>query len=322
MKAAVIQEGMHLAYLDVPEPLPTNDQELLITMKAAAIKNLDRAQASGSHYSTEREKLSAKIIGGDGVGILSSGQRVYGIGTAGMVAEKALIRSNFITPVPDGLDDATAAALPNAVMGSAMALRFRAVMKPGETVLINGATGVTGRVAVQLAKAYGAGTIIATGRNLQALETLKPLGADQLICLSQDDDDLLQQFKMIHEQTTIHVIIDYLWGHSAEILLQALKGAGDFSPVTRFVSVGAMAGDTIQLSSQILRSVDLQLSGSGLGSWTKDQMQLLFEEILPDAFRLAEEGKLLIEVMTEPMKHLTEIYDQPIGDGKRLVITI
>jgi NADPH:quinone reductase-like Zn-dependent oxidoreductase len=82
-----------------------------------------------------------------------------------MMAEKAIVSKERMIALPAALDIVTAAALPNAVMGSAMPLRFRAAMQAGETVLVNGATGVTGRMAVQLAKYYGAKRIIATGRN-------------------------------------------------------------------------------------------------------------------------------------------------------------
>ena len=92
----------------------------------------------------------------------------------------------------------------------------------------------------------------------------------------------MAQIKNIHSNTPIDVIIDYLWGHTAELILSALKGRGSFTHKTRFVSIGSVTGDIIQLSAENLRSVDLQLSGSGLGSWTKDQMQKLFGEILPN----------------------------------------
>ena len=81
--------------------------------------------------------------------------------------------------ISEGLDNATAAAIPNAVAGSAMALRFRAGIKPGETVLVNGATGVTGKIAIQIAKYYGAGKVIVTGRNENSLKALSALGADE-----------------------------------------------------------------------------------------------------------------------------------------------
>jgi hypothetical protein len=93
------------------------------------------------------------------------------------------------------------------------------------------------------------------------------------------------------------VVIDYLWGHTAEMILASLMGKGSFTHRTRFVSVGSMSGDLIQLSAANMRSVDLQLTGSGLGSWSKVQVGKLFSEILPAMFQLAAEGKLTVETI-------------------------
>ncbi|WP_210422473.1 hypothetical protein [Spirosoma sp. KCTC 42546] len=158
MKAAVMnpQEGIP-RYVECPNPVVSSEDEILITVRAAAIKHVDRSKASGTHYSSEAYTLAeARVIGGDGVGVLADGTRVYAVGVTGMVAEQAVIEKDRMVIVPNHLDDATAAALPNAVIGAAMALRFRADMQPGDTVLINGATGFTGRVAVQIARRYGA----------------------------------------------------------------------------------------------------------------------------------------------------------------------
>lgn len=166
MKAAVVyQRGEFPRYTDFPDPAVKNDGELLITMKAAAIKHFDKGTASGKHYTAGNEQYTATVIGGDGVGLLEDGTRVFAIGISGMIAEKAIIDKRRMVALPEGIDDASACALPNAVAGSAMALRFRAHIKEGETVLINGATGFTGKIAVQMAKHYGAKRIIVTGRN-------------------------------------------------------------------------------------------------------------------------------------------------------------
>jgi NADPH:quinone reductase-like Zn-dependent oxidoreductase len=323
MKAAVIfSKGEMPHYIDFPEPVIENNRQLIISVKAAAIKNIDKSRVSGKHYSTKNEVQHAKVIGGDGVGLLEDGTRVYAIGDTGMLAEKALIEKSRMVPIPEDIDDITAAALPNAIFGSAMALRFRACMKEGETVLINGATGFTGKVAVQIAKHYGAKKIIITGRNQQLLESLVKLGADEIVSLQQDDQNFMAQIKNIHNHTPIDVIIDYLWGHAAELILASLKGEGLFTHKTRFVSVGSMAGEAIQLSSEILRSVDLQLSGSGLGSWTKDQLQTLFSEILPQMFQLAADNKLKIETVNANLKDIQKLWDMEIPKGKRLVINI
>ncbi len=323
MKAAVLYtEGELPQYTDVPEPIAQNDDEVLVSVKAVALKHFDKGRARGTHYSAAGNKPEATVIGGDGVCLLPNGTRVYALGASGMMAEKATIEKDRMVPLPDKLDDATAAALPNAVFGSAMALRFRAGIEQGDTVLVNGATGFTGRLAIQLAKHYGAGMVIATGRNPQSLEELKSLGADKIISLRQSDEAFIAEVKQIHQQTPINIIIDYLWGHTAEMLLACLKGKGSFTPRTRFVSVGSVTGDLISLSAANLRSVDLQLSGSGLGSWTKGQVRSLFTEILPEMFQLAADGKLKIETTKVALKDIENLWNMDVPDGKRLVVEI
>lgn len=322
MKAAVLyNKGEMPRYVDFQEPVPQNEQEVLVSVKAVALKHFDRSRDKGTHYSVESNK-DAKVIGGDGVCLLPDGTRVYVLGASGMMAEKATVEKDRIVPLPAGLDDIIAAALPNAVIGSAMALRFRAGIEAGDTVLINGATGFTGRVAVQIARHYGAGRIIATGRNPQSLQELRMLGADEVLSIQQTDEEFVAQLIQIHHRTPVNVVIDYLWGHTAEMILTSIKGKGSFTPRTRFVSVGAMTGDLIQLSAANLRSVDLQLSGSGLGSWTKGQVGLLFSEILPEMFRLAVDGKLKIDTIAVALSDIEKIWEMDVSDGKRLVVRI
>ena len=323
MKAAVLysKEGMP-QYVDFPEPIPQNQEEILVSVKAVALKHLDKSRAKGTHYSTESNRQNARIIGGDGVCLLPDGTRIYALGIGGMMAEKAIVEKDRIVPLPAGLDDATAAALPNAVFGAAMALRFRAGIEPGDTVLINGATGFTGRVAVQIARHYGAKKIIATGRNPQSLKELLSLGADETLSTQQTDEAFMDQLQNIHRLAPINVVIDYLWGHTAEMILASLKGTGSFTPRTRFVSVGAVTGDLIQLSAANLRSVDLQLSGSGLGSWTKSQVRTLFTDILPEMFQLAADGKLKAGILQVALRDIATLWDMDVPDGKRLVVRI
>lgn len=323
MKAAVIyQKGDLPQYVDFPEPIAQYDDEVLVTVKAVAIKHFDRGRAADQHYSSEAPTEGGHVIGGDGVCLLEDGTRVYGMGVSGMLAEKAVIAKDRIVRLPEGLSDAAAAALANAVIGAAMALRFKADIQPGDVVLINGATGFTGRVAVQIAKYYGAKKVIATGRNEQSMQELLALGADELIAVNQEDEQFLAQLKAIQKESPVDVMIDYLWGHSAELLLTSLMGNGSFTHRLRFVAVGSMAGDLIQLSAANLRSVDLQLSGSGLGSWSKAQVGLLFAEILPEMFELAAVGKLNVEIVEVRLPAITELWNLDLPAGRRLVVTI
>ncbi|WP_248282127.1 MDR/zinc-dependent alcohol dehydrogenase-like family protein [Mucilaginibacter robiniae] len=141
MKAIVMfQKGGTPQYVtNFPEPGITGDDQLMMTVQAAAIKHLDRSMASGKHYTTEGDLTKAKVIGGDGVGLLEDGTRVFALGVTGTMAEKAVIDKKRMVVLPGGIAPAIAAALPNAVAGSVMALRYRADMQSGDTVLINGA---------------------------------------------------------------------------------------------------------------------------------------------------------------------------------------
>ncbi|NQX39204.1 NADPH:quinone reductase [Pedobacter steynii] len=321
MKAAILNAlGETPKYGEFTSPVPKNAGQLLVTVKAASVKNLDKAIASGAHYTSHAALFQPVVVGVDGVGILEDGSRVYAAGLQGMISEKALIDKNRFVRLPDHLDVVTAAALPNAVLGAAAALRYRAAVKPGDTVLINGATGVTGRIAVQIAKHYGAKKVIATGRNAASLESLKALGADEVISLKQGDEEILQTLREIHRNTPINSVIDYLWGHPAELILKALGGKGKFTHPLRFVTVGGMAGDQIQLSSGTLRSADITLIGSGIGSLSEELMQKLFKEVLPEMFLLAADGKLKIDTVTAPLKEIETAWNQDIDSGKRLVI--
>jgi len=106
------------------------------------------------------------------------------------------------------------------------------------------------------------------------------------------------------------------------MILDCLKGDGSFSNRIRYVSVGAMSGDLIQLSAANLRSVNLQLTGSGLGAWSKQQVGLLFSEILPQMFELAAEGKLSVQTITHPLQDIARLWDLDVPNGKRLVVII
>ena len=319
MKAAVLhQSGQTPQYEDFPDPVPQSTDETVLAVKAAAVKNLDKLRAGGSHYASYT-KLPV-VVGIDGVGELEDGTRVYAPGVTGMIAQKALIRKGQYVTVPAGLDDSTAAALPNTGIGAAMALLSRAGLSKGETVLVSGATGVTGRLAVQLARHYGASTIVATGRNPRSLEELTALGATDVLSLRQEDDALVKKIKDLHQQSTINVVIDYLWGHPAELILRALKGTGAFTPRVRYVTVGSMAGENITLPSGILRSSAIELLGSGIGSLSKAEMEYFFSRVLPEMFQLAAAGKLQLPTETVPLEQVAAVWNKPIDAGKRLVI--
>ena len=196
MKAAIVRAaGQTPVYGDFAEPSAAPG-EVRIAVAAAALSPLARGRASGAHYSASGQYPA--VVGVDGVGRLDDGRRVYFLlprAPWGAMAAFAVAPPTQTAPVPDGLDDVSAAAIANPGMSSWAALKERARLRPGETVLVNGATGSAGRLAVQIAKHFGAKRVIATGRNPEALRSLAALGADATIALIDDAAALEEQFR-------------------------------------------------------------------------------------------------------------------------------
>jgi NADPH:quinone reductase-like Zn-dependent oxidoreductase len=280
MKAALVKEpGATPVYADFAEPA-VSEGVVRIAVVASALSHVTKSRASGKHHSS-----SAKlpfVPGVDGTGVLEDGTRVYFVlpeAPFGGMAEYCIVKKVRCIPLPAALDDVTAAAIAIPGMSSWAALAERAKLVKGETVLINGATGVSGRLAVQIARYLGAGKIIATGRNAETLQSLKALGADETISLTQDNDALESAFQQrFHDG--VGVVLDYLWGQSAELLLAAgAKASPDAVPL-RFVQIGAMSAATITLPGAALRSSAIELMGSGIGSIPMPRLLGAIEQLL------------------------------------------
>src|SRR6516225_1669537 len=196
MKAGIITAaGRTPVYGDVNEPVACEGKEL-ITVSASALSQFSKSRSSGTHYSSDGAFPS--VAGTDGVGRTADGRRVYFVlpeAPYGALAEKSLVDAGQCVLVPDGLDTVTAAAIANPGMSAWAALVERARLQPDETVLVNGATGTAGRLAVQLAKHLGAGKVIATARNAGELQQLSALGADAVIPFALDSPDGAEQFE-------------------------------------------------------------------------------------------------------------------------------
>jgi NADPH:quinone reductase-like Zn-dependent oxidoreductase len=300
MKAAIVREAGHApVYGEFAEPVPVPG-EARIQVTAAAISHVVKSRASGTHYSSSGRLPF--IVGIDGVGRLDDGRRVYFVlprAPYGSMAEQTVVPAAHCLPLPDGIDDVTAAAIANPGMSSWAAYTERARLKPGETVLVNGATGTSGRLAVQIARHLGAKKIIATGRNADALQSLAALGADVTIPLAGDEATLAARFE---EQFAagVDVVIDYLWGRSAESLLTAGARAGADAVPIRFVQVGAISGSDITLPGAVLRSSAIELMGSGIGSLSLDRLVVavggLLRAAVPGGFAIAATPVPLSEV--------------------------
>lgn len=269
MKAAVVRApGQTPVYADFPDPL-AREGERRIEVRASALSQLARARASGAHYTSE--SLYPFIAGVDGVGHLEDGERVYFLlptAPLGAMAERTSVPDNHWIAVPDQLDDLAAAVIANPGMSSWAALVERARLTRGERVLINGATGASGRLAVRIARHLGASKIVATGRNQTMLDAL---GADAIIPLKQDEREVEQAF-LDAFAGGIDVVLDYLWGPSARTLLLACATASKPQLPVRFVQIGSVTGSEIALPASVLRSSGIEMMGSGFGSVSVERL--------------------------------------------------
>jgi NADPH:quinone reductase-like Zn-dependent oxidoreductase len=317
MRAAVLHaSGKPPRFEEFPDPT-AGEGEVLVHVCAAALKPVDKQLAGGKHYASPRE--FPVVCGVDGVGRLEDGTRIFFGGPRrpyGAMAERTVVRRAQCFSVPESLDDDTAAAIPNPGVSAWLSLEHSAKLASGETVLILGATGVTGKLAVQIAKILGAGRVVAAGRNERVLSTLLELGADATIRLDTPEQELVAAFRREAGEKGFDVIIDYLWGAPTEALLTAITGT-EFAVAgsqTRLVEVGESAGPTITLPAAVLRSTALTILGTGgMPSW----------EVLADAFQQvmnhAASGKLRIETERVPLAEIEDAWERD-ARARRLVV--
>jgi NADPH:quinone reductase-like Zn-dependent oxidoreductase len=266
MNAAVVRSFDNPpAYESFAEPVPADEHEVLVDVVAAGLHPRVRSQSNGSHY-TVTGKLPL-VPGVDGVGRRSDGSLVYFAlddTTVGSMAERTVIDTRRSIALPVGTDPRWIAAGMNPGMSSWIALTRRVKLEPGQTVLVLGATGNAGRMAIQVAKHLGAGTVIAAGRDKQRLELLASLGADVVVRLVDGSDAPERLWKVASE---VDIVLDYIWGQPAlEAMVGIVKERPDRSLRLSWIQIGAQAGPTIDLPSAILRQANLCVMGSGQGS--------------------------------------------------------
>jgi NADPH:quinone reductase-like Zn-dependent oxidoreductase len=220
------------------------------------------------------------------------------------MSEKTAIRSSQCVSLPDELDDVTAAAIANPGMSAWAALKERARLAAGEVVLVNGATGAAGRLAVQIAKHMGARKVIATGRNREVLNSLTGLGADVTIPLGDSGDTFEDALKKQFREDGVDVVLDYLWGQSAERIIIAGAKAGKEAVPIRFVHIGSVSAPDITLPSAALRSSAITLMGSGIGSIPVNRMV----SAIGDLMQAAVPGGFQIITRTVPLSDVENVW--------------
>jgi NADPH:quinone reductase-like Zn-dependent oxidoreductase len=285
----------------------------VVTVAAAALKPSDRLMADGVHYAPT---TFPQVVGLDGVGRLADGTRVAFLPPQrpyGGMAEQALLRHGMWLPVPDGVDDVTAAAVLNPGMAAWKSIVWDGELTAGQAVLVLGATGASGGIAAQLAKRHGA-RVVAAGRNQQVLDQVVARGADAAVRVDRPRDELAAA---IAAAGPYDLVVDYLWGAPAEAVFAALihpaGRAGKAPQRTRYVLVGMTAGEVAALPAMTLRAAPVELIGSGIGG----------RAALADAaaayaglLRQVTAGEVVLDVDPVPLARVEHAWRQARGDRR------
>ncbi len=316
MKAAVVSSyGTPPRYLDFPDPVAAVDDEIVVDVLAAGLHPRVRSQAGGSHYTSTGEL--PLVPGVDGVGRGPDGLLRYFIlpdTTLGAMAEQTVIDTCRSVVLPSGSDPVAVAAAMNPAMSSWVALRQRVRFQAGQSVLILGATGNAGQMAVQIAKLSGADRIVAAGRNAERLARLPAAGATDIVQLGGKPEVVAR--RLGQAASDVDAVLDYLWGEPTTAAMTALVTArADRGKPLTWIEIGSIAGPAAQIPSAALRAARLTIVGSGQGS-------LSAHEYLAELPALAEAitaGTLDFDARAMPLADVEKAW--AAGTTQRIVLT-
>jgi NADPH:quinone reductase-like Zn-dependent oxidoreductase len=259
------------------------------------------------------------VPGIDGVGRTADGQLLYFVlpdTPMGSMAERTVVDLRRSVPLPAGTDPVQVAAAMNPALSSWVALRRRVDFARGQSVLILGATGNAGQIAVQVARHLGAGHVVAAGRDRGRLDALEALGADETVRLTPDPRDSADALGRASRE--VDVVLDYLWGEPTAAAIEALvtHRADRRRPLT-WVELGSAAGLSTQLPAAALRAARLQLVGSGQGSVGTQEIV----DELPALVTALEENAFRIDARPVPLADCAWAWDEAVRTRERIVLT-
>ncbi|GIG83950.1 quinone oxidoreductase family protein [Planotetraspora kaengkrachanensis] len=325
MRAAIVHacgEAPRRGERDRPE---RREGRTVVSVLAAPITPLDLLCASGSSYFGV--PALPYVPGVQGVGHLTedtgwgpAGTRVWFPTSAGMrpgdgsLAQYCSVPEDDLVPLPDGVGETQAAALGLSAVAAWMALTWRAAVRPGEQVLVLGAGGVVGQVAVQAARLLGARRVVAACRSDAAREAARAAGADAVVPIEAGDDAATLAGRMAAVcDGGVDVVIDPLFGVPAEAAVRVLAQGG------RLVNLGGSAADSATLDSSTLRSRSAAVLGYTNNDLTKDQRRAAFSQVMEHAV----EGGLKVAFDMAPLDRVSAAWSsQAAGTAiRRIVVT-
>jgi NADPH:quinone reductase-like Zn-dependent oxidoreductase len=312
MKAAVLTSfDAPPRYEDVAEPTAEGRGAMRVEMLAAALHHLTLAKATGQHYSG-RAALPL-VPGVDGVGRGTDGELRYFVlddTGSGSLAERTVIDLDRSLVLPRGCDPITVAAAMNPAMAAWLALRCRVPFKKGQKVLVLGATGSAGNMAVQVARRLGASRIIASGRDEERLRKLTALGASDVVALGDPRVGALSR--------DVDVVLDFVWGEAgARVMERVITSRSDRSRPLTWIQIGSMAGPSSPIPAALLRAARLQVVGSGIGSVSGRE---ILEE-LPSLLKEITRGALRIDARARPLADVERAWVEAASSSERIVLT-
>jgi len=317
MRAAVVTSfGTPPTCQDFPAPTPRGADEVIVDVIASGLHPRVRSQADGSHYTSTGDL--PLVPGIDGVGRVPDGSLRYFVlpdTTMGAMAEQTVVDLRRSVVLPGDGDPVLIAAAMNPAMSSWVALRQRVRFQAGQNVLVLGATGNAGQLAVQVAKLFGAGQIIAAGRDAGKLAALPALGATATVLLDADPDTSARRLGPAAAE--VDVVIDYLWGEpTAAAMTAVVTDRADRGRPLTWIEIGSIAGPVAAIPSAALRAARLQIVGSGQGSVpTRD---ILAE--LPGLAAEITSGSFRVDARPVPLADVETAW-KDTGSDQRIVIT-
>ena len=321
MRAAWIKELGSLPEIgEAPDPA-REEGEALVRVEAVPLNPIDVNVGAGRFYGGSPPL--PYVPGCEGVGRVVEGETLApgtlvwahgaGMGTRrdGALAELLSVPEDAVFSLPDGTDPVLAGALGIAGLAGWLPVAVRAPVQQGETVLVLGATGTVGLVALQGARLLGAGRIVAAGRRPEALERARRLGADAVVSL--DAEDLAEAFREACGGEGPSLVIDPLWG---EPVVAAARAAARGA---RIVHIGQSAGPAAALLSADVRGKELNVLGfSNFGT----PREVVHREYLR-LVEHAQAGELEVEIATFPFDRTAQAWErQAEGAGAKVVVTL